>query len=253
VQADPSRNSVVRVRSVLADVLRHAERRGFVGRSAAALAVLPVCDAPVERRSLTAAEARRLLEAARGDRLEALVFCGLTLGLRPVELTGLLWSGVKLDDATLCVSGSMKRRADGRLELGDVKRSTAGQRTIAMPPSLVAAMRAHWCRQAGERLTAGAAWSNQDLVFCTEIGTPLDPSNVRRTFRRVASRAGLDASFPYLLRHAAASLLIDAGKSVEEVADLFGDNPRTLYRHYRHRVRPVADAAAGPMEQLFGG
>jgi hypothetical protein len=32
------------------------------------------------------------------------------------------------------------------------------------------------------------------------------------------------------------SLLIDAGAGIEEVADLLGDDPRTLYRHYRHQV-----------------
>lgn len=62
----------------------------------------------------------------------------------------------------------------------------------------------------------------------------------------------LDARFPYLLRHTAASLLIDAGVPVEQVADLLGDDPRTLYRYYRHRVRPVVDAAAAPMQALFG-
>jgi len=90
-------------------------------------------------------------------------------------------------------------------------------------------------------------------VFCSERGTALDPSNVRRTFARVAKRAGIEGhDFPYMLRHTAVSLLIDAGATIEEVADLLGDDPRTLYRHYRHRVRPVADAATR-MESILGG
>jgi hypothetical protein len=44
-------------------------------------------------------------------------------------------------------------------------------------------------------------------------------------------------------RHSAVSLLLDGGASIEEVADLLGDDPRTLYRHYRHKVRPVSKAA----------
>jgi len=48
------------------------------------------------------------------------------------------------------------------------------------------------------------------------------------------------------------SHLLDSGASIEEVADLLGDNPQTLYKHYRHRVRPVADAAAERMQRLFG-
>lgn len=81
-----SRNTVTRIRSVLADALRHAERRGLVGRNVAALAVLPHCKPPSERRSLTAAEGRALLASAADDRLSALVVCGLLLGLRPGEL-----------------------------------------------------------------------------------------------------------------------------------------------------------------------
>ncbi len=74
-----------------------------------------------------------------------------------------------------------------------------------------------------------------------------------RTFARIAKRAGVDdASFPYLLRHSAVSLLLDGGASIEEVADLLGDDPRTLYRHYRHKVRPIAEAATR-MEPLLAG
>jgi site-specific recombinase XerD len=63
-------------------------------------------------------------------------------------------------------------------------------------------------------------------------------------FKRVAKKAGIEgASMPYLLRHSAVSLLLDAGAGIEEVADLLGDEPTTLHRHYRHRVRLVADAS----------
>jgi site-specific recombinase XerD len=57
---------------------------------------------------------------------------------------------------------------------------------------------------------------------------------------------------PYLLRHSAVSLLLDAGAAIEEVADLLGDDPQTVYRHYRHRVRPVLTKAAERMERLLG-
>ena len=39
---------------------------------------------------------------------------------------------------------------------------------------------------------------------------------------------------------------------IAAVADLLGDNPQTIYRHYRHRVRPVVTTAAERMERLLG-
>jgi integrase len=242
------------LRTLIADALRHAQRRWLVTRDAGELSVMPRVEPPAPRISMTPGEAAAFREAAKGERLEALVVVGLALGLRPGELTGLLWSDLHLrsDPPALDISGSMKKAPDGRVSRGDVKRSRAGLRTVALPPSVLDALRSHRERQAEERSRAGDAWADHGLVFPSEVGTPLDPSALRKIFARIGKRAGIDKSFPYLLRHTAASLLIDAGKSIEEVADLLGDDPRTLYRHYRHRVRPVADAGLA-MEAVVAG
>jgi len=121
-----------------------------------------------------------------------------------------------------------------------------------LPGAAVDALRAHKDRQEVERRHAGDLWIEHGLVFSTEIGTPLDPSNVRKMFAKVANRAGLAGGFPYLMRHTTVSLLLDGGASIEEVADLLGDDPQTLYRHYRHRVRPVVNVAAERMLRLTG-
>jgi integrase len=247
-----SRSYVGRMRTILTDALRHAERRGLVRRNAGALSVMPRMQASAERTSLTPDQVRALLKAAKGERLEALIVVGVAAGFRPGELTGLLWSDLDLDaePPTLSVTGSMKRTAKGGVVRGEVKRSRAGLRTVALPRTAVAALRAHKARQAAERRQAGSQWSDHGLIFCSEAGTPLDPSNVRKRFAAIAEKAGLPGGFPYMLRHATVSLLIDGGHSIEEVADLLGDDPRTLYRHYRHRVQPVAAAGLG-MEKVL--
>jgi hypothetical protein len=133
-RAGLSRSYVGRMRAVLTSALRHAERRSLVSRNAAALAVMPRCEPTASRRSLTVDEARALIGAAAGERLGALVVCGLALGLRPGELTGLLWTDLQLEAERpqLSVSGSMKRRPDSSLYRGPVKRSKAGERTVAL-------------------------------------------------------------------------------------------------------------------------
>ena len=240
-----SRSYLSRLRSTLAQLLAEAERRSLVGRNVARLAVCPKGNAPTPRRSLTRDEVRALLRAAEGDRLGALVAVGVTLGLRPGELAGLRWCDLDLDGdpPTLAVTGSIKRTPAGGLYRGSVKRSTAGERTLALPARLVEALRSHRARQAEERLAAGSLWQDEGLIFTTTLGTALDPSNLRDRFARIADAAGIAEGFPYLLRHTAASLALDAGSSIEEVADLLGDDPATLLRHYRHRVRPVVETA----------
>ena len=239
-----SRSYVGRMRSTLAQILRHAERRGLLARNVANLAVVPKAKPAAERRSLTPAEARRLIEVARGERLGALIICGLVLALRPGELTGLQWCDVSLEghSPTVSISGSMKRTTNGALFRGDVKRSAAGRRTLALPSIAVEALRRHLSAQAAERLAAGPAWRDENYVFTTPIGTPVDPSNLRKAFDALTKSAGIEGVTPYVLRHSGASLMLDDGANLEEVADVLGDHPATLLRHYRHRVRPVADA-----------
>ena len=77
-------------------------------------------------------------------------------------------------------------------------------------------------------------------MFTTDIGTPLDPSNVRRRLQHIADRAGLDHLHPLLLRHAAASLLSAAGVPLEENSDLLGHRSITVTAEvYRHPLSPV--------------
>jgi hypothetical protein len=83
-----ARATLVRLRSVLGMALE-AVRRGHRGATWAALAVLPVGTAKsAARRSFTVDQARALLAAAQGDRLEALWTVALFRGLRPGSSSG---------------------------------------------------------------------------------------------------------------------------------------------------------------------
>lgn len=102
-------------------------------------------------------------------------------------------------------------------------KTPTSRRIVALPQVSVDALARQRQTQDADRSTAGRRWHNpDDLVFTTDIGTPLDPSNVRRRLQHVADRAGLDHLHPHLLRHAAASLLSAAGVSLEEISDLLG-------------------------------
>jgi integrase len=49
------------------------------------------------------------------------------------------------------------------------------RRVITLPAELVTALRAHRALQNEERLAAGSAWEDWDLVFCQPNGRPIDP------------------------------------------------------------------------------
>ncbi len=215
---------------------------------------LPKANETVQQRSLTPDDVRKLIDAARGERLGALVVVGLGTGLRPGELTALCWDDIDLGKEVLTVRRSLKRDSGKTLRLDVPNKASASLRSIRLAPPVVTALQEHRKRQEEEQLRVGSVWSTEwpDLIFTTENGTPIDPSNLRRLLRKLSRRAGLEQHvIPYVFRHTTTSLLIDAGVSVEAVADVLGDRPVTVLRHYRHRVREVADAAVAPMTALL--
>jgi integrase len=155
------------------------------------------------------------------------------LGLRPGELIGLRWDDVDLEEGTLMVSGSLKNER-GQLRLGETKTKRA--RAVQLPAPVLAALKAHSARQKEERLKVGSASRRNALVFTNEVGTPIEPSNLRRMTKTLCEDAGVDAVSPNELgRLTAASLLYDAGMPLDEIAEPLGHkSTRMLETHYKH-------------------
>ena len=65
-----------------------------------------------------------------------------------------------------------------------------------------------------DRQAAGSARTASDLVFVTEVGTPIDPSNLRRDFTAVCEKAGLGRWHPHELRASAASIMPRSARSL---------------------------------------
>src|SRR3954470_7925301 len=220
-----SKHTMVRVHGELARILRFAERRGKVMRNVAALVDVPAGPRK-QGRSLTVAEAKALLDAAAGDRLEALYVTGLLVGLRPGELLGLPWVAVDLTKGRLRVSQSLKREHN-KLVIGEPK-TLRSRRTLDMPSLVVQVLKRHLERQDKERIAAADSWVETGLVFTTTSGTPIDPSNLRREFAKLTRKAGIGHWHPHELRHSAASLLSAAGVPIEQISDVLGhEGPRT--------------------------
>jgi len=249
--AGRSHRTIVRVKSYLGQALAVAQSRRKVSWNVARVAEMPETIEPIARRSLTPDEARGVLVAVEGNRLEALFVTAMMLGLRPGELTGLCWHDVDLEEGTLTVSGSLKNER-GQLRLGETKTKRA--RATKLPAPVLAALKAHSKRQKEERLKVGSAWRNRGLVFTTAVGTPIDPSNLRRATKALCEDAEVDPVSPNELgRHTAASLLSDAGMSLEEIAELLGHrSTRMLEAHYRHPVRATFSGHVDHIEAIFG-
>lgn len=236
--------------AVLRRALGQAERWGMVQRNVATLV-----DAPLVRRpevvALTPSEARALLEAAKGDRLYALYAVAVAIGLRRGEALGLHWSDIDLDAGTLRVRTALQR-INGELRFVEPKTNRSA-RTIPLPRSSMEALRQHRHAQLGERLAAGERWHDQDLVFPSSVGTPMEPRNLTRHFHRLCERAGIGRRRFHDLRHTCASLLLAQNVHPRVVMETLGHSGIQITMDtYSHVLPSLQREAADRMDEALG-
>ena len=207
-------------------------------------------------KSLTLEQAVALIAAARDAALYAYIVLSLLVGVRTEEARALKWDHVDLDGDPgadppvpphVAVWRSVRAHGDTK-----TKRS---RRTLQLPRMAVEALRIQLQRQADARLLAGTLWQDNDLVFASAVGTPLDASDVRRSLRAVCRKAQIgDGWAPRDMRHTFVSLLSDNGMAIEEISRLVGHSSTNVTETvYRHQLRPVITTGAEVMDRLFSG
>ncbi|MGQ9713379.1 MAG: site-specific integrase, partial [Anaerolineae bacterium] len=114
---------------------------------------------PERREVWTPQQLRAFLDGAKEHWLYPLWVVAIASGLRLGELLGLTWEDVDWQAGTVQVRRNLQR-VNGEWLLQEPK-TTAGTRTVSLPPEGMAALRRQRVQQAEWRLRAGARWGNE--------------------------------------------------------------------------------------------
>lgn len=238
-------STVRRIRVVLAQCLSQAMRWGFVFRNVASMSRAPK-SVRGEGRTLSPDQARHLLATLKGHHNEALYSLMLCTGLRRGEALGLMWPDLDRDTGVIRVARQLKRETTG-LVTSDTK-TFRSRRALNLPSHLLDVLLNHEQRQQRERERRGSRWSDTEFIFTTSIGTPIDPRNLHREFRRICDLAGLGRWHPHELRHSAASLMLAQGVKLHVVSQVLGHSSiRMTSDVYGHLLDPDRQDAAVAM------
>ena len=155
-----------------------------------------------------------------------------------------------LDARKLAVKRQLTRTKDG-LSFTAPKRGKA--RSVRLTGHAVAALKDHRKRQLEERLAAGSLWQENDLVFASTIGTPVDVGNLTyRSFRPLLERAGLPRIRVHDLRHTCATILLGKGTHPKIVQEMLGHATITQTMDtYSHVLADMQDSAVSAMQEAF--
>jgi integrase len=239
------------IQSALNGALDTAVKWGLVARNVARLVDLPSAER-YEGQVLTEDQARRLLEVARGSRLDALLLVALTTGMRRGELTALRWSDLDFEMGLLQVRRNLARMPG----VGYVERepkTKSGRRKIMLSGIVLEALREHEKLQQQARLKMGEKWREHGLIFSNMHGGFFNPDSVWLFFKKLLKEADLPDVRFHDLRHSVATILLAAKIDLKVVSELLGHSSIAITADiYGHVLPERQREIINKMDDLFG-
>lgn len=245
-----SARSVQRYHQILHAALRQAVRWQLLIRNPADAVEPPRPDRrPI--RATTPDQARAVMAAADATSLGPFVRLAILTGMRRGELLGLRWADVDFDASALNVQQSAQRISGQGIVFRQPK-TRLSRRSIALSREAMRLLRHHRRNQAEARLLAGPAYVDRDLVFASGLGSPLEPGNVLRTWRRIVTSAGVPGLRIHDLRHAHATLMLGKGVHPKIVSERLGHaSVNITLDTYSHVLPGLQAAAAEALDALL--
>lgn len=187
---------------------------------------------------------RTFLEHVRDDRLYAAYVLAATTGMRRGEVLGLRWQDVDLDHGRVSVSQTLVVVSGYDVQYSEPK-TAKGRRSIALDENTREALKEWRERQSVERALWGDAYTDADLVFARENGTPLHPDLFSDAFWRHVAEAKLPRIRFHDLRHTHATLALAAGVHPKVVSERLGHASVVITLDtYSHAIPAMQETAA---------
>jgi integrase len=227
--------------NVLHKALDTAVKWNLVARNVCDL-VSPPRRKRYEVHPLTLEQVHKLLAVVEGHEMEALFRLALATGLRRGELMGLKWQDINLDAGVLQVRRILSRvpsKMPGKGYVEAEPKTQKSRRSVVIAPFALEALKQHRERQREAEITAGPLWQDHDFVFCTSIGTHLNPTrDMLDQLKVLLKKAGLPDIRFHDLRHSAATLLLSVGVHPKAVQEILGHSQISITMDVYSHVLP---------------
>jgi integrase len=219
--------------------------------------VSPPHAATFEIKPLTIEQSHQLLAAAHGHRLEALFVLALATGMRRGELLGLKWQDINFSTGTLQIRRILTRVPSMMPGKGYVEaepKTQKSRRSVVVASFALEALKLHRLHQLEAKVKAGALWQEHDYVFCTSLGTHLNPNkDALEELKKLLKKAGLPDIRFHDLRHSAATLLLGEGVHPKVVQELLGHSDISMTMDvYSHVLPSMQQDAISRLNTVLG-
>jgi integrase len=195
-------------------------------------------------RPFTIEEVKLILEATKGDRLNAMYVLAATTGMRQGELFGLQWQDIDLERLEIRISRQVKDYR-GSVIIKEPK-TAAGIRTISITETTAAALSAR-------RILAEKEKHDSEQVFSSARGMLIRRTQFgKRTWKPLLEKLGLEHRGAHHLRHTAATQMLVAGVPPHIVAGVLGhETAESVMKTYAHFITKDSRVASAAMDRIF--
>lgn len=248
-----SSSTVSHIRATMSAILKTAVKKGLLEKNPVANTTPPKPEYK-KKLFLDAGQCKQLLDIIEdidNQQLRVMITTLLFTGLRSGELLGLQWGNINFDEATIVVNKTLQRLV-GEYRLSDPK-TKSSERIINVQPELIELLKAHKAWQDGRKEIFGSAWEQPEQVFTSATGRFYNGVTLNQQFKSILRKNNLPDLHIHDLRHATASLLINAGLPARLVADHLGHrSTQTTQDVYSHIFAESRARAADTIRIALG-
>lgn len=229
-----SSSTIANLNAILSSIFKRAVKFGLVDRNPVSVVSKPKVTNK-DKGVWTKQEVNLFLEYAKEDRYYVLWRLLLFTGMRIGEALGLRNLDV-IDLGDLCsLSVNQIVIKAGKSYVFDVPKTKGSTRNVLVDAETSRLLRDHMLRMV-ELKNASSQWEDLDLLFPSNVGTPISSRNLnRRNWKNLIKRSGLNNVGIHGLRHIHATLLINSGISLVDVKNRLGHSGINTTMRYLHK------------------
>lgn len=248
--------SVERIHTIIHSALEQAVADNLISKNVSKNTKLPAREIH-EARYFTIEEQKNFISNLNidGSKYDVALLLDLGTGLRKGELLALTWKNIDFKKKQIKVKNNLVRTKDRNgisglyIQSPKTKKSI---RVVPIPSYLNDLLITYKEKQKEAKIKADILYQDNDLVFCTNLGKPLEPRNFNRRFSEIIKKAGIKNATVHSLRHTYATRLLENNTHPKIVQELLGHSSiTTTMNTYSHVINELKHMSTDSLNEML--
>lgn len=198
-------------------------------------------------------EQNKFIQTITNNPIRVLYLFALGTGLRIGEILALTWDDIK--DNMVTVNKNIKSvKIDGKwiLLLQDTPKTEKSNRTVPIPQNILFELDLYKSKQNDLKSKALDMYKDNNVIFSTDSGTYINPSNLNRRFKKTLKKADMEPIKFHSLRHTYATRLFENNVPPKTVSELMGHKDvQTALNLYTWVLDSQKNKAVEVLDKIF--